>query len=93
VDGLILTLTEMSQEIESDLHVVTHVARHEWRSLQSTWSCDGHLRKEATRLTEAQLQAIVAKVRRFKDIVHGLASSDREAHGPVGATSTKAGAR
>jgi hypothetical protein len=76
--GLILSLEEMSQEIESELHVVSHVARHEWRSFQSNWSPESQLREATTRLTEAQLEAVVAKVRRFKDIVHGLASTKEE---------------
>jgi hypothetical protein len=76
--GLILSLEEMSQEIEAELHVVSHVARHEWRSLQSTWSPESQLLAATTKLTEAQLEATVAKVRRFKDIVHGLASPKEE---------------
>ena len=75
VERLVLPLREMSQEIEPDLHVVTHVTRHEWRALQATWPSDSQLREGTTELTEEQLEAIVAKTRRFKDIVHGLASS------------------
>jgi len=75
MERLVLTLREMSQEIEPELHVVSQMARDEWRSLQSTWPSESQLRAGTTGLTEEQLTAIAAKARRFKDIVHGLASS------------------
>ncbi len=75
IERLVLALREMSQEIEPELHVVSGVTRHEWRALQGTWPSDGQLRAGTSGLTEEQLEAIVAKTRRFRDIVHGRASS------------------
>jgi hypothetical protein len=75
MERLVLTLREMSQEIEPELHVVSQMARDEWRSLQGTWPSESQLREGTMELTEEQLEAIAAKARRFKDIVHGLASS------------------
>jgi hypothetical protein len=75
MERLVLTLREMSQEIEPELHVVSQMARDEWRSLQGTWLSERHLREGTTGLTAEELEAIATKARRFKDIVHGLASS------------------
>jgi hypothetical protein len=73
MERLVLTLREMSQEIEPQLHVISQMARDEWRSLQGTWPSDRQLREGATGLTEERLETIVAKARRFKEIVHALA--------------------
>ena len=75
MERLVLTLRKMSQEIEPELHVVSQMARDEWRSLQGTWPSESQLREGTTGFTEEQLEAIAVKARRFKDIVHGLASS------------------
>jgi hypothetical protein len=80
MERLVLTLREMSQEIEPELHVVSQMARDEWRSLQGTWPSERQLREGTKGFTEEQLEAILVKAQRFKDIVHGLAS--REAGGP-----------
>ncbi len=77
MERLVLTLRELSQEIEPELHVISQMARDEWRSLQGTWPSDRELREGATGLTEERLETIVAKARRFTEIVHALASRDR----------------
>jgi hypothetical protein len=71
-EGLVLTLQRMSDEIEPKLHLVSHEARAEWRSVQVNWLADGQLHAGANGLTESQLEALEAKVRRFRDIVRGL---------------------
>jgi hypothetical protein len=71
-DRLVLALQGMSDEIEPKLHLVSHEARDEWRSVQGTWLSDSQLRRGGVGLTEGQLEAIEAKVRRFRDIVRGL---------------------
>jgi hypothetical protein len=76
MERLVLTLREMSQEIEPELHAISQMARDEWRSLQGTWPSDRQLREGAAGLTEERLEAIVTKTRRFKEIVHALASRD-----------------
>jgi hypothetical protein len=75
MERLVSTLREVSEEIEPELHAVSQMARDEWRSLQGTWLSEGQLREGTTGVTEEQLEAIAAKARRFKDIVHDLASS------------------
>lgn len=80
MERLMLTLREMSQEIEPELHAISQMARDEWRSLQSTLPSDGQLRDGATGLTEERLETIVAKARRFKEIVHALASRRPSEH-------------
>ena len=70
---LVRELRSISEEIEPELHLVSQAARDEWTSLQSTWPSDSDLREGATALTEDQLEAISAKVRRFRNIVHSLA--------------------
>jgi hypothetical protein len=74
MERLVLALREMSQEIEPELHVVSQLARDEWRSLQGTWPSESQLREGTTRFTEEELETIAAKAQRFRDIVHGLAS-------------------
>ena len=75
MEWLVLALREISREVEPELHVVSGVAQHEWRCLQDLWLSDSRLRAGTTALTEEQLEANLAKARRFKDIVHNLASS------------------
>jgi hypothetical protein len=74
---LVLVLREMCQQIEPELHVVSGLARSEWRYLQAMWPSDSQLREGTAELNEEQLEEIVAKARRFTDIVHGLASNLR----------------
>jgi hypothetical protein len=78
-ERLVLALRRMSEEIEPKLHLVSHEALDEWRSVQGKWPSDGQLRDGAIGLTEGQLEAIEAKVRRFRDIVRALASTLSEA--------------
>lgn len=85
-ERLVLALQGMSDEIEPKLHLVSHEARDEWRSVQGKWVSDGQLRGSAAGLTEGQLEAIEAKVRRFRDIVRGLPQ-----HVPVQAAATSGG--
>lgn len=73
MECLVLALRRLSSEIEPGLHLVSQAARDEWESVQGSWPSDGLLRDGTTGLTEGQLEAIEAKVRRFRDIVHGLA--------------------
>jgi hypothetical protein len=75
IERLVLALREMSEEIEPELRVISPVARQEWRALQGTWPSDSQLREGTPGLTEEQLETLVAKTRRFKSIVHGLAAS------------------
>jgi hypothetical protein len=71
-ERLVLALQGMSDEIEPKLHLVSHEARDEWRSVRGKWLSDGQLHAGAIGLTEGQLEVIEAKVRRFRDIVQGL---------------------
>jgi hypothetical protein len=71
-ERLVLALQGMSDEIEPKLHLVSHEALDEWRSVQGKWLSDGQRRGDAIGLTEGQLEALEAKVRRFRDIVRGL---------------------
>jgi hypothetical protein len=73
IERLVRALRMMSDEIEPELHLVSQAARDEWRSLQCTWPSDSELREGAIGLTEDQVEAISAKVRRFRTIVHSLA--------------------
>jgi hypothetical protein len=75
MERLVSMLNEMSRQIEPELHVVSQMARDEWRSLQDTWPSERNLREGTTPLSEEQLEEITTKTRRFKDIVHGLASN------------------
>ena len=70
---LVRELRSISKEIEPELHLVSQAARDEWKSRQYTWPSDSELREGATAFTEDQLEAISAKVRRFRNIVHSLA--------------------
>ena len=74
-EGLARTLARIGEEIEPELYLVSQAARDEWRTLQSRWRPDGAGEKvEASpTLTEEEIEALEAKVRRFRDIVHSLA--------------------
>ena len=72
IERLVLALQAMSDEIEPKLHLVSHEARDEWRAVQGHWLSDGQVRRGAIGLTEGQLEALEAKVRRFRDIVESL---------------------
>jgi hypothetical protein len=73
VERLVRSLRAMGEEIEPALRFVSQAARDEWRSQQSAWPSDRELREGTTALTETQLEEFSAKVRRFRDIVGGLA--------------------
>jgi hypothetical protein len=73
IEQFALILRELSQEIEPKLHLVSPSAREEWKAFQRTWPSDGQLRHGAKGLTEGQLEALMAKARRFTDIVRGMA--------------------
>jgi len=74
-EGLARTLARIGEEIEPELYLVSQAARDEWRTLQSRWPPDGARDKVEASLTEEEIEALEAKVRRFRDIVHGLAEA------------------
>jgi hypothetical protein len=71
--GLASTLAKIGAEIEPDLHLVSQAARDEWRTLQSRWRPGLGREEIEPDLTDEEIEALEAKVRRFRDIVHGLA--------------------
>ena len=73
LEQLVRALRRISEEIEPELHLVSQEARDEWRALQFTWLSDEQLREGTTGFTEDQLEAISAKVHRFRNIVQSLA--------------------
>jgi hypothetical protein len=71
VEELRRKLAGIGEEIEPALYVVSQAARDEWRTLQHRWQPDGG-GQEAASLTEEDIQALEAKIRRFRDIVRSL---------------------
>jgi hypothetical protein len=77
IEQFALTLRELSQEIEPKLHLVSPSAREEWKAFRRTWPSAGQLRPRDDGLTEGELEALMAKARRFSDIVRGMALTVR----------------
>jgi hypothetical protein len=72
-EGLARTLARIGEEIEPELYLVSQAARDEWRTLQNRWRPDGAGEKGEPGLTDEEIEALEAKARRFRDIVHALA--------------------
>jgi hypothetical protein len=71
VEELARTVASIGEEIAPDLYLVSQAARDEWRTWQERWQRDGGA-KEVASMTEEEIQALEAKVRRFRDIVRSL---------------------
>jgi hypothetical protein len=65
------TLAIIGEEIEPALYLISQAARDEWRILQQRWRADGG-GEEGASMSEEEIQALEAKVRRFRDIVRSL---------------------
>jgi hypothetical protein len=79
-------LRALAQEI--DARLLPHAsaaAQAEWFALRSAWPDDGDVRRGARDISEVELGWVVGKVRRFRQILRGLAGERSEpARKPAG---------
>jgi hypothetical protein len=68
-------LPGLTVEVERDLHLASLEARNEWDSFQVRWPSVEDLAQGTMALSDDELEAMKAKVGRFRDILRGFATA------------------
>jgi hypothetical protein len=75
-EALVGRLAELSREIDDGLLQAASVdARFEWKVLRSKWPSAADVRSGVVGLSDDELDAMIGKVHRFKDILLASASA------------------
>jgi hypothetical protein len=74
---LVLELRRLAAEVEPDLAFASAGARDEWRRAQASWPSDDDLRVGVTSVSDGDLEAAQAKIRRFAEILRARAGGRR----------------
>jgi hypothetical protein len=67
--AIVLELRRLARELEPYLHYASADARDEWRRLQATWPSDLELQRGCAGVSDASLEEMDAKIRRFRKIL------------------------
>lgn len=79
-ESLVRKLGELAREIDDRfLHAASLDARSEWISLRGTWPNVAEVRSGVLGLSDADLDAMIGKVERFKDILVLIKRRERSA--------------
>jgi hypothetical protein len=77
-------LHALAEEIEESLlSLASDAARVEWRSLRDAWPSEIEVRRGVVGLAEDDLEWMVSKVKRFRQILRALAGAPRTPAAPI----------